>query len=35
MMTYEVELMYDDYCYECKCKGITPKPILEWWAELK
>ena len=34
MMTYEVENLYDDYCWECEQNGIEPKPIEQWWKEL-
>lgn len=29
----EVELLYDDYCWECQAEGIVPKPIAQWWAD--
>ena len=35
MMTYEVQLMYDEYCMDCACEGITPKSIWEWWKGLE
>lgn len=35
MMTYEVEELYDDYCWDCEEKGIEPKSIHEWWAEME
>lgn len=34
MMTWEVQEMYDDYCYDCEELGIEPKPIEIWWEEL-
>ena len=34
MMTWEVEELYDDYCFECEENGIEPKPINQWWEEL-
>ena len=34
MKMWEVETMYDDYCYECKELGIEPLPVAEWWEEL-
>ena len=33
-MTWEVEELYDDYCFECEENGIEPKPINQWWEEL-
>jgi hypothetical protein len=32
-MTYEVELLYDEYCMDCYAEGTTPKPIAQWWEE--
>ena len=34
MMTCEVEILYDDYCFECEEQGIEPKPMAVWWEEL-
>lgn len=33
MLKWEIELMYDDYCYECEIKGIEPKDIETWWED--
>lgn len=30
MYTYEIELAYDEYCWDCYCEGTIPKPIWEW-----
>ena len=30
MYTYEIELAYDEYCWDCYCEGIVPKPIWVW-----
>ena len=30
MYTYEIELAYDEYCWDCYCEGVVPKPIWEW-----
>lgn len=30
MYNYEIELAYDEYCWDCYCEGIVPKPIWEW-----
>ena len=35
MKVWEVEIEYDDYCYECEKKGIEPKDIETWWEELE
>ena len=35
MMNWEVEILYDDYCYECEQKGIEPKDIKTWWDEME
>lgn len=34
MMTCEVEILYDDYRWECEQNGVEPKPIEQWWEEL-
>lgn len=34
MMLCEIEILYDDYCWECKEDGIEPKPMEQWWEEL-
>lgn len=34
-MFAELWLYYDEYCAECKAKGIKPKEIAEWWDELE
>lgn len=34
MMTGEVELWYDDYCYECQCNGVIPMSMNDWWEAL-
>lgn len=31
MMTYEIQLAYDEYCEDCRWEGRTPKSIWEWW----
>ena len=33
----EIQLMYDDYCEECKENGIEPqfKTPQEWWESLE
>jgi hypothetical protein len=35
MMICEVEILYDDYRWECEQDGIEPKSIEEWWAEME
>lgn len=35
MMTYEVELLYDEYCMDCYAEGTTPLPIAQWWVEME
>ena len=35
MMTWEVEQMYDEYCYECKQNNTTPLDINTWWEGLE
>lgn len=34
MEMWEVEVMYDDYCVECKEVGAQPLTVAEWWAEM-
>ena len=34
LMRWEVEEMYDDYCWECKEEGREPKSLEDWWEEL-
>ena len=33
MMTYEVELLYDEYCIECAYEGKAPKSIWQWYYD--
>lgn len=35
MMTYEVQLAYDEYCVDCYTEGVTPLPIEAWWDGLE
>lgn len=35
MATYEVELLYDEYCMDCYAEGITPKSMVQWWEEME
>ena len=35
MMTWEVEQMYDEYCYECGQNSTTPLDINTWWEGLE
>ena len=35
MMTWEVEKMYDEYCYECKQNNNTALDINTWWEGLE
>lgn len=35
MMTWEVEQMYDEYCYECEQNNTAPLSINEWWEGLE
>lgn len=30
MLAYEIQLMYEEYCIDCECEGITPKSIWAW-----
>ena len=34
MMTCEVEILYDDYRWECEQNGVEPKLMEQWWEEL-
>lgn len=37
MLTWsDIEILYDDYCYECEQLGIEPiADINEWWESLE
>lgn len=30
MISYEIQLAYEEYCLECEWEGKTPKSIWEW-----
>lgn len=33
MQKWEIDEIYDDYCWECEYDGIEPLPFDEWWAQ--
>lgn len=33
MQKWEIDEVYDDYCWECRYDGIEPLPFEEWWKE--
>lgn len=34
MEMWEIEELYDEYCWECEAEGIEPLPPKEWWESL-
>ena len=33
MPNWKIEIIYDEYCWECEQEGITPKSMADWWEE--
>lgn len=32
MMTYEVQLAYDEYCIDCAWEGVAPMSFAKWYS---
>jgi hypothetical protein len=33
MQKWEIDEVYEDYCWDCEYDGIEPLPFDEWWAQ--